>query len=74
MIFYNVSFTAYATKNCKAICQIALQLRRGAGVVDRGALEKHCGLNGHRGFESHPLRLNTAVSVSFQPLEVQGRF
>jgi hypothetical protein len=27
-------------------------------VVYRGALEKHCGLIGHRGFESHPLRLD----------------
>ena len=26
-------------------------------MVDRGALEKRCGLAGHRGFESHPLRL-----------------
>ena len=37
-------------------------------MVDRGALEKRCGLIGHRGFESHPLRLNKGdiyVDVSF---------
>ncbi len=26
-------------------------------MVYRGALEKRCGFIGHRGFESHPLRL-----------------
>ena len=30
--------------------------RRGAGVDERGGLENRCGLCGHRGFESHPLR------------------
>ena len=41
-------------------------MRRGAGVVDRGALEKRCGLTGHRGFESHPLRLiGTSAGMSF---------
>jgi hypothetical protein len=31
--------------------------RRGAGVDERGGLENRCGPLGHRGFESHPLRL-----------------
>ena len=31
-------------------------LRRGARVVEGGGLENRCGLHGHRGFESHPLR------------------
>ena len=31
-------------------------VRRGARVVEGGGLENRCGLHGHRGFESHPLR------------------
>jgi hypothetical protein len=42
--------------------------RRGAGVVERGALEKRCPVFSDRGFESRPLREYTrgyAVSLRF---------
>ena len=33
-----------------------LAIRRGARVAEWGGLENRCGLPGHRGFKSHPLR------------------
>ena len=40
--------------------------RRGAGVDERGGLENRCGLCGHRGFESHPLRQKRTGSLQIQ--------
>ena len=36
-------------------------IRRGAGVVERDDLESRCVHSGHRGFESHPLRIPSVI-------------
>ncbi len=46
--------------------------RRGARVDDWGGLENRCGLHGHRGFESHPLRLSLPPPVTAHDRRVLG--